>query len=405
MQNLRFGVNYVPSRNWWYSWLDWDAASIAHDLAAIANLKMDHVRIHCVWPYFQPNPGYVSDTALGRLAELLDLADQYQLDVSIAVLNGWLSGFAFLPAWLHGHNIFTDPMAVDAEQRLFEAIADRIGDHPRFMGFDLGNELGVLHEHGSPAKSAEVDRWQAEMLAWCEAIVPGKLHVNGVDHRHWFDNAGFSRSALATAGSMTSLHTWAYWTGIQERYGPMGTGTLHLAEYSIELARAYHNDLNRPVWIQEFGATGRWSTPVEKIPDFAEQIIRNAATCESVWGFTWWCSHDLNPSLKGFIPGEYTLGLLTHLNQTKPTGQRVAQLIEEIQGQPIKPAKRPVALVLPDDLFTHSRDTIWRFVDAYMRLIEDGLRPAIVLESRVSDTQYLKTRSIAELKTFSISGQ
>ena len=30
----RFGVNYVPSHGWWYSWVDWDERAIAADLAA-----------------------------------------------------------------------------------------------------------------------------------------------------------------------------------------------------------------------------------------------------------------------------------------------------------------------------------------------------------------------------------
>ena len=400
MNNLRFGVNYVPSKNWWYSWQDWDRVSIADDLAAIAHLNMDHIRIHCLWPIFQPNPGMVSESALDRLAELLALADDHHLDVSVAVLDGWLSGFAFFPAWLRGHNMFTDPAAIDAEKALFQAIAARIGHHPRFMGFDLGNELGVLHDFGAPATPAEADHWLETMLTWCETIAPGKLHVNGVDHRHWVKNPGFSRPVLATSGSMTSLHTWAYWMGFDERYGPMADTTLHLAEFSVELARAYHDDLTHPLWIQEFGATDRWTTPLEKIPEFAEQMIRNAATCDTVWGFTWWCSHDLSPRLKGFDPGEYTLGLLDHKNRVKPVGSHLAQLIDTLKKQPVQPVPRPAALGLPDDLFDEPGEAYWRFVDAFMDLLRDGIRPAIVLHSRSTDQNYLAARGITKVKPF-----
>ena len=90
---LRFGLNYVPSKNWWYSWLDWDEASISDDLHAIASLGFDHVRIHCIWPVFQPNAGCVSSQALDRLAGLMELADGAGLDVCVCALNGWLSGF------------------------------------------------------------------------------------------------------------------------------------------------------------------------------------------------------------------------------------------------------------------------------------------------------------------------
>ena len=68
-QRIRFGANYVPSKYWWYSWLDWDPLSIAGDLQALARLNLDHIRIHCLWPVFQPNANWVSQTAVSRLQE------------------------------------------------------------------------------------------------------------------------------------------------------------------------------------------------------------------------------------------------------------------------------------------------------------------------------------------------
>src|SRR5688500_5011103 len=32
-RRVRLDVNYVPSRNWWFSWSDWDRRSLAGDLA------------------------------------------------------------------------------------------------------------------------------------------------------------------------------------------------------------------------------------------------------------------------------------------------------------------------------------------------------------------------------------
>ena len=51
---IRFGLNYVPSRKWWYCWNDFDADSIARDLDAIARLEADHLRI-CLL-YTSPSP-------------------------------------------------------------------------------------------------------------------------------------------------------------------------------------------------------------------------------------------------------------------------------------------------------------------------------------------------------------
>ena len=397
-QKLRFGVNYVPSKNWWYSWMDWDASSIREDLQAIASLGMDHIRIQCLWPVFQPNASYVSEAALDRLHELLDLADEAKLDVEVTVLDGWLSGFVFNPSWKGNRNMFTDSDVIAAEVLLYRTIAHRISKHPRFMGFDLGNELGVMVQFGGGPEPDICDAWSTDMLALCEELAPGKFHVSGTDHRHWFGTTGFSRPHIATAGGVTSLHTWVEFTGALKHYGPLDIGSLHLGEYSIELAKAYHTDLNRPVWLQEFGASAEWM-PRADIPTFAEATIRNSATCDHLWRFTWWCSHDINKKFAEFLPLEYDLGLFDSHNNIKPTGELLAKLIREFHAQTPATIKRPQALVCREEEFVtpEGEETAWAFGKRYMDAIAQGIRPAVVLESRAHDTDYLKSRGIEEL--------
>ena len=192
---VRFGVNYVPRKRWWYCWLDWDQQAIIEDLQAVRGLGLDHVRIQCLWPIFQPGISSISDAALENLQSLLDAADKADLDVEVTVLNGWM-GLQFLPAWvspLKPHpgqsgkgNMFTDREVIDAEKLLFQRLAKAVGQHRRFLGFDIGNELGVLQGMSNPVTSEQADAWATEILAHCEAIAPGKFHVNGVDHTHWF---------------------------------------------------------------------------------------------------------------------------------------------------------------------------------------------------------------------------
>jgi len=87
LQRHRFGVNYTPSRKWWFCWNDWDAGPIARDLDAIAALGADHLRILLVWPYFQPNPTYVSELHLSRLDQLLTLMGERRLDAVVTVTH------------------------------------------------------------------------------------------------------------------------------------------------------------------------------------------------------------------------------------------------------------------------------------------------------------------------------
>ena len=403
---MRFGLNYVPRKNWWYAWEDWDAKSIAEDFRAIADLGMDHIRIQCLWPYFQPGISYISSSALDRLREMLDLADASHLDVEVTVLDGWLSGYAFLPAWVaplstdSAYNIFTHPDVIQAQKSLFQSQVAVIGRHPRFLGFDLGNEIGVLpgiDGLNNKVTPQQADQWAITMLDYCEGIAPGKFHVNGADDSHWFSDFGFTRRNLATTGAATVLHCYAYWSGVLKLYRYSDPGSLHLLEYMVELAKAYQQETGRLVWVEEVGTSNEWM-PEEYLSEYATSLLRNAASCGNLWGFTWWCSHDVDPAIRGFLSLEYTLGVLDVKNRVKPMGKTLAKLAEEFRRTPPPRLERPLAIVIPDQkagVQNETRD--FSILKQFADLLGEGRRPAIILESRSHDEDYLRARGIKEL--------
>src|SRR5579864_3488779 len=83
----RFGANYTPSKDWWFCCNNWDADPIKSDLAAISALGADHLRILLIWPYFQPNPKWVSPLHLQRLEQLLTLMGERSLDAVVTVFT------------------------------------------------------------------------------------------------------------------------------------------------------------------------------------------------------------------------------------------------------------------------------------------------------------------------------
>lgn len=406
LRRLRFGVNYVPRKNWWYCWMDWDQNAVADDLKGVADLGLDHVRIQCLWPYFQPGINRVSESVLDRLYSLLNAADGAGLDVEVTVLNGWMSGLAFMPAWVAplgnlgdrtNLNIFTSPTVIEAEKLLLSRIAETIGNHPRFLGFDIGNELTVLQSTlDNHATLEEGDAWAAKILGFCNQIAPGKFHVNGVDHKPWFTDSGFSRKQLAATGSASIVHSYPLFTGTSDRYKYSDPESFYLASYMIELAYAYHADLKRPVWVEETGAISK-DMPGSYEPEFMEQTVRNIAATGKAWGVTWWCSHDIDPSIKGFSDLEYRLGLMDLNNRPKPLGRKFAELASELgNALPVSPSK--TGLVIPDQgLSVRDWPPDWTYATAFMNLVHKGMVPAIVLESRSKDAQYLRARGITEL--------
>jgi len=378
--DCRFGANYTPSKDWLYGWIDWDAASIRRDLEAIAGLGLDHIRLQCLWTYFQPNRTFVSPTMLKRLADVVEMAADCGLDVVICVLNGWMSGTFFRPLWQReSTNLFTDAEALDAERRLITAVAGAVEGHRNVLGIDIGNEPNALASYrGNDVTRSEGDAWATMLLEHSERAMPGGLHTIGVDHMPWLrDDAPFSREPLGEAGAVTSLHSWLDFTGALERYGTDGTGTLHLARYLIELGRAYGRPSGRPVWLQEIGVSTEW-VPEDALPEFAATLLRNALIAKP-WGVTWWCSHDIDRSLTGFDELEYDLGLLTVDNQVKPVGAALAEVIAAHRGgatSDTRDATRPrPELVLPEGEVPDLA-----FADGYFELIARGEDPVIVRE-------------------------
>lgn len=67
MDKVRFGANYIPSKNWLFSWNDWDSSSVEEDLLVAKEIGVDHIRAHLLWHFFQLNPSVMSPVCMRNL--------------------------------------------------------------------------------------------------------------------------------------------------------------------------------------------------------------------------------------------------------------------------------------------------------------------------------------------------
>ncbi|MEW1824455.1 glycosyl hydrolase [Streptomyces sp. NPDC088196] len=394
---LRFGVNYTPRRGWFHSWHDFDPAHIREDLAQIAGLGLDHVRVFHLWPLLQPNRTLIRRTAVDQLVHLVDLAGEAGLDVLVDGVQGHLSSFDFYPEWTrswHHRNVFTDPEAITAQAELMRTLGRALADRPNLIGLQLGNELNNLVEH-NPATATEVDHYLDTLLAAArEHLPPDRLVTHSAYDAAWYgDDHPFTPEASARKGDLTTVHPWVFSGDCARRYGPRSPQVLHLAEYGTELAKAYATDPDRPVWVQETGAPEP-HIPAADAPEFARATVRNAAECAGLWGVTWWCSHDVDRALADYPELEYTLGLFDSAGRAKP----IAEAFAEVIAEPHTVQLRDTALVLDCTPATRSvSGPGGAYFEEWMRLRVEGLRPAVVLAERADDAGYLAARGIKEV--------
>jgi endo-1,4-beta-mannosidase len=385
---VRFGLNYTPSKHWWFIWQNWEPAVISRDLAQIASLGMDHIRIQLMWSVFQPTATDVDPVMLNRLTQLLDLADQNHLDVDVSVLTGYLSGQQFIPDWARAGNWVKRPDLVAGEVVFFQALGKAIGQHPRLMGFDTGNEL---IGHAPSQDPYALGQWSSTLI---DAVRPLSPHsVLSVSPRG--DFVPPHPDIVSAIGDVSVVHPW-YFLSDAIVNGKLRDEPLHHIEYNIEYIKSFHSfapqQPRRKVWVQEFGApqvsfTGATSVPDAYAPDFATASYENALACEDLFALTWWDSHDIDVDEvpAHFHAPEPTLGVFTLAGKEKPVGSALASVIQRWKrGEIPIPAPRTVAVAGDNRL-------------SYQQLLEQGIRPAIVPPGLAGDASYLARRGITRI--------
>ena len=350
----RFGVNYTPSRNWWFCWNDWQVGPIQRDLDAIAALGADHLRILLIWPYFQPNASWVSPAHLDRLNELLMLMAERKLDALVTVFNGQLSGSYFLPPFMSQASeltsaFYTDPAVWNGQELFVRALSSSMRSHENVIGFDLGNELNTCWS----TQPDLGDAWMAKMFDLMDSVYPHHIHVNGVDHQPWFRSTTFSPRALARR-RFPVIHTYPFWAKALRFGGPMDPPSTKLMAAMAALVRSYAGDSAKPIWAEEF------NTCIESLPEKGQaawlESAAGAGIDEGISWFTYWDSHDVNPKLK-MNTLEYTLGLLTNDGKVKEQGRVFKELASAYRNKPVVfPQKAPPA---PPAVLNEEASWLW----------------------------------------------
>lgn len=359
INRYRFGVNYTPSQKWWFCWNDFSRDEAARDLDTIVKLNADHIRIMAIWPYFQPNPGWVSPAHLEHLRTIMELAAERNLDVCVSLFVGHLTGQHFRPGYEFNADFFTDEYMSSVQKLYIESMAEVLNQFDNFLGFDLGNELNCCWKTPDIAAG---DAWHNRIIDLMNQLSPGKIHVNGVDHAPWFHPATFSPQALTVSQSIVPIHSWIRFTGALRLSdgNALDRRCIGLIPAMAALVRAYADDPRKPVWVQEYGASEEWMK-AEIIPDFLERATRSAIAGGVAW-LTCWASHDIDRKFK-VNPLEYSLGLIDIHQNIKPQGKIFSRLAEEYGGKEVQipacrfPDEKPACV---DD------ESTWKWLCAWL---------------------------------------
>jgi len=144
---FELGLNYWPRRRAMYMWRELDLGEVHEDMAHIADMGFDVVRVFALTQDFLPEPLTVDRRMVDRLVQVVRAAVDAGVRVvpTLIVLN--MSGRVWWPTWMldgasHPVDLYGDPTVLRSQAMLVEACASALMDGGRTIrAFDLTNEI------------------------------------------------------------------------------------------------------------------------------------------------------------------------------------------------------------------------------------------------------------------------
>jgi endo-1,4-beta-mannosidase len=381
---FELGINYWPRSRAMYLWRDFDALEVRDDMARIAGLGFEVVRLFALAEDFLPEPSRVSAAAVSRLVEVVRAAGEAGLRAmpTLVVIN--MSGWMWWPDWMRDArggavDLFGDPDALAAQESLIETCARALAGGTAVRALDLANEIDGAQV---PASREAGRSWVSRMAAAARRGAPG-IPIQVGAHLPSLSTANNMRvDDIAAHADEDVMH--AYPLYCEAARGPLDP---ELVPFSCALTAGL--SARGPVLMQEFGLPtappGRAGRTIEddflgrRLPQYlaseeeggryyAEVLDRLVAT--GAGGAYAWCYADYDPRLFDRPPldravRERTFGLLRANGSEKPAADVFRRLRRQRDAGALVPGAVPPILDVSADEYYRAPET--HFARLYAR--------------------------------------
>jgi endo-1,4-beta-mannosidase len=172
---FELGINYWPRRRAMYMWRELDLTEVRSEMAHIAAMGFDSVRIFTLLRDFLPACDRVDTAMIARLVDVVRVAADAGLRVvpTLLVLN--MSGRIWWPEWMLDaqgapRNLYDDANLVRAQATLVRECASALAGEPSIRAFDIANEIDDAQR---PACRESGRTWVATMADAIRLAAPG----------------------------------------------------------------------------------------------------------------------------------------------------------------------------------------------------------------------------------------
>ena len=313
------GVNYWGSKAGVHMWRanEWDEVAIEKDIASLAAVGVEAMRVFPTWSEFQPlirerkylcapalvmregsdeeifDPLWLEPGAVARFEKFCEIAERHNVKLMVSLVTGWMSGRLFVPRIVENLNPIADPEAVMWEGRFARAFVRRMKEQKAIVAWDLGNECNCM---GKVETIAQAWMWLNTISA---AIRMEDLSRPVISGMHSQTSNGFGPQwdkrnnwNLQTQGELLDVltpHPYPASFRIEANRGPFNSfrNALHPTSQCL----FYSAVAGKPAFPQEVGSLGPRMSPEWMA---AKGMRQQMFTCwaHGLGAYLWWCAFD-----------------------------------------------------------------------------------------------------------------
>ena len=353
MKNFAIGCNYWASNAGTYTWRFFDKEVVKKDLDVLQANGVNTIRVFPLWPDFQPlskgntfsnvfplrhndqiptDPDGLDETALANFSFLLDEAEKHNIQVIVAILNGWMSGTWYAPEFLQNLNLLTDLKAIIWECRFVQAFVKRFKDRSCIVAWEPGNECNCLsHDWSQKITNDQAELWLSAVTNAIRAADNTRPVYSGMHGVFYSRERCFNTDVLGRYTDMQTTHPYPNFTPHCNREGVLTMrSALHSAAESV-----FSADLtNQSCLVEEINTLGPMLLHDDFGPEFLDKTMFSSFQYGTT-GYLWWCG--FNQDKLNFLPYdeislECNLGLCYSNQEPKPVIKEMKKLSEHLQS-------------------------------------------------------------------------
>ena len=366
---FELGVNYWPRRRAMYMWRDLDLGEVREDMAHIAGIGFDVVRVFALMEDFLPGPMAVPTPMVEQLVAVSQAAKDAGLSIvpTLIVIN--MSGRMWWPPWMldaggHPADVFADGPVLQSQRLLVETCARALAGDRAIRAFDIANEIDDAQR---PRSREAGRRWVSTLASAVRAAAPKTPIQIGAHLPSLTTDNNMRVDDLGAVCDEDVMHTYPLYSDVARSFLDP-----ELVPFSCALTTALAGT-SRPTLMQEFGLctappgeSGRTITDdflghprsqylasEDEAASYYEAVLERLVGTGAAGAYAW-CYGDYDAALFDRPPfataiRERTFGLVRADGSEKPAVDVFRRFRQRRDGGSIRPSPVPRALDVSAD--------------------------------------------------------